>query len=239
MAISPICSTRPWRLTCFFTRISTWAVSKSDNSSSKRFKSRAFSFLGFCVTKENSAPIFFTKLSASRTDIFFAAIWFAAVICAARSRLSKARAWPMSRSPAISMVCTGSAKFKRRSKLLAALRERPTDCAACSWVRPNSLIRRCMPCASSSGFRSSRCMFSISAMAAAAWSGTSRTSTGTSLKPASLEARKRRSPAMISYLPAFSPLANRRTRMGCITPCALMLSASSYNAPSSMRVRGW
>ena len=27
--------------------------------------------------------------------------------------------------------------------------------------------------------------------------------------------------------------------MGCMMPCALMLSASSYNAPSSMRVRGW
>src|SRR5580698_4157769 len=30
-----------------------------------------------------------------------------------------------------------------------------------------------------------------------------------------------------------------RTRIGCIRPCARMLAASSCNAPSSMRVRGW
>jgi hypothetical protein len=50
---------------------------------------------------------------------------------------------------------------------------------------PNSSTRRCRPCASSSGLRSSRWMFSISAITAAASSGTSRTSTGTSVSPAS------------------------------------------------------
>ena len=75
--------------------------------------------------------------------------------------------------------------------------------------------------------------------AAADSSGTSRTSTGTSAKPAKRDARKRRSPAMISYLPALSPPVRRRTKIGCMMPCALMLSASSYSAPSSMRVRGW
>ena len=55
-----------------------------------------------------------------------------------------------------------------------------------------------MPVASSSGFRFSRWMFSISAIASAAWSGTSRTTTGTSVSPASFAARQRRSPAMIS-----------------------------------------
>ena len=59
-------------------------------------------------------------------------VTWAAVICAALSKPSKARAWPMSMSPAISMVCTGSAKFNKRSKLLAALLERPTACAAVS-----------------------------------------------------------------------------------------------------------
>ena len=61
----------------------------------------------------------------------------------------------------------------RRSRLLAALRERPTACAACSCVSLNSSTRRCRPCASSSGLRSSRWMFSISAITAAASSGTS------------------------------------------------------------------
>ncbi len=82
-------------------------------------------------------------------------------------------------------------------------------------------------------------MFSISAMAAAASLGTSRTNTGTLSSPARRAARKRRSPAMISYRPALSPSTRRRTRIGCMMPWALMDSASSYSAPSSMRVRGW
>ena len=92
----------------------------------------------------------------------------------------------MSRSPAISICCTGSARFSRRSRLLAALRERPTACAACSCVRPNSSTRRFRPCASSSGFRSSRWMFSISAITAAASSATALTSTGTCVQPGQL-----------------------------------------------------
>ena len=63
--------------------------------------------------------------------------------------------------------------------------------------------------------------------AAAASFGTSRTSTGTLSRPARRAARKRRSPAMISYLPAFSPSVSRRTRIGCMMPCALIDSASS------------
>ena len=82
-------------------------------------------------------------------------------------------------------------------------------------------------------------MFSIKAMAAAASLGTSRTSTGTVSSPASLAARLRRSPAMISYLPALGPSVSWRTKIGCMMPWALMLSANSYKAPSSIRVRGW
>ena len=44
---------------------------------------------------------------------------------------------------------------------------------------------------------------------------------------------------MISYLPSFGPAVRRRTKIGCMMPCTLMDSASSYSAPSSMRVRGW
>ncbi|KAG1431903.1 hypothetical protein G6F57_022881 [Rhizopus arrhizus] len=125
-------------------------------------------------------------------------IWLASWICVAASTASNARAWPMSTSPASSIVCTGAAMFSRRSRLLVAERERPIACAACSCVRPNSSSRRRTPCASSSGFRSSRWMFSISAMTAAFSSATSRTSTGTSFTPASWAARKRRLPAMIA-----------------------------------------
>ena len=227
---------------------STCACNRSESSSSTRFRSRDFSFLGLEATSENSALSFLTRLSDSRTDSFLLAIWLAAVICVARSSDSRARAWPMSMSPAISMDCTGSAKLSRRIRLLAALRERPTAWAASSCVRPNSLIRRCRPWASSSGLRSSRCMFSIRAIAAAASSATLRTSTGTRSSPASLAARKRRSPAMISYTGRLEPsgrcalarsASNWRTKIGCMMPWALMLSASSYSAPSSMWVRGW
>ena len=104
-------------------------------------------------------------------------------------------------------------------------------------------------------------MFSISAMAAADSLGTSRTSTGTLSRPASLAARKRRSPAMISYkgwsshaspwgkVASAAAMATRllraswvprgRTKIGCMMPCTLMDSANSYSAPSSMRVLGW
>src|SRR3569832_1317776 len=44
---------------------------------------------------------------------------------------------------------------------------------------------------------------------------------------------------MISYLS--SPLTDAigRTRIACSTPWALIDAASSFNAPSSIRVRGW
>ena len=92
--------------------------------------------------------------------------------------------------------------------------------AAASWVRPNSSVSRLTPRASSSGLRSSRCMFSISAIAAAASSATSRTSTGTRSSPARRAARTRRSPAMISKRSP-APPSMRRTSTGCITPCDL------------------
>src|SRR5437667_10266973 len=53
--------------------------------------------------------------------------------------------------------------------------------------------------------------------------------------PAVFDARQRRSPQTISY----PPLVRGRTRMGCRTPCALMLSASSARAESSVRRRGF
>ena len=103
---------------------------------------------------------------------------------AAHRRAAAARArGPCRCRPPSAAAAPARSGCSRRSRLLAALRERPTACAACSWVRPNSSVRRCRPCASSSGLRSSRWMFSISAIAAAASSGTSRTSTGTLVEP--------------------------------------------------------
>src|SRR3569832_479613 len=103
------------------------------------------------------------------------------------------------------------------------------------WVRVNSPISRCKALASSMGFRFSRWMFSISAIAIAALSGTSRTTAGISCRPAICAARQRRSPAMISY----SPLPSGFSTMGCTTPCARMDAARSSRLSVCMSTRGW
>ena len=135
-----------------------------------------------------------TSASVSRTDSPFAATRLPASIWRAPSSASSARAWPISSAPSISISCTGRASLSRRSRLVVALRERPTASAACSCVILNSSTRRCRPAASSIGFRFSRWMFSISDMASAASSGTSRTSAGTSLEARHL----RRAPAPLA-----------------------------------------
>ena len=96
-------------------------------------------------------------------------------------------------------------------------------------------MRRAKPCDSSRGFKSSRCIFSIKAMAAAARSSAVLIKTGTADKPASWAARKRRSPAIISYLPG----ATSRTSRGCIMPCSRILSANSCKPSDLICWRGW
>src|SRR5438034_8054329 len=87
--------------------------------------------------------------------------------------------------------------------------------------------------ASSSGERSSRCRFSMSAISSAVASSKRSTIAGIVSLPASLEARQRRSPAMISYsLPA------GRTRIGCSTPCSRIDAASSASVSSCHVMRG-
>src|SRR6267143_5243455 len=87
--------------------------------------------------------------------------------------------------------------------------------------------------ASSSGERSSRCRFSMSAISSAVASSNRSTIAGIVSLPASLDARQRRSPAMISYsLPA------GRTRIGCNTPCSRIDAASSASVSSCHVMRG-
>ncbi len=57
---------------------------------------------------------------------------------------------------------------------------------------------------------------------------------GTSVNPASCEARQRRSPATISK---FSPRG--RSKRGCSTPFSRMLPASSASGSGSKTCRGW
>ena len=163
---------------------------------------------------------------------------FASVIWVAASTASNARAWPMSMSPAISMVCTGCARFSRRSRLDTALRERPT--------RLRRLLMREVEFGNQALY-ALRLFQRVEVFALDVFNQRHR---GGGLvvdfldqhrhlsSPASCAARKRRSPAMISYC---RPLcaATGRTSIGCSKPCALIESASSSSAPSSMRVRGW
>src|SRR5688500_10059953 len=88
--------------------------------------------------------------------------------------------------------------------------------------------------ASSSGERSSRCRFSISAISSAVASSKRSTIAGIVSLPAIFDERQRRSPAMISY---WSP--DGRTRIGCSTPCSLMEAASSCSVSSCQVMRGW
>ena len=68
-------------------------------------------------------------------------------------------------------------------------------------------------------------------------SSISRTSAGMDLRPASLAARQRRSPAMIWYLPL--SFGSGRTSIACSTPLLFSESASSFKAASSNERRGW
>ena len=102
-----------------------------------------------------------TSRSVSRTDRLPYTTRAAVAVCCAVGSASIARAWPISITPLSRYSCAGFASEVSRNRLVTALRERPTALAAASCVRPNSSISRVRPIASSSGFRSSRWMFSI------------------------------------------------------------------------------
>ena len=72
-------------------------------------------------------------------------------------------------------------------------------------------------------------------MTAAVESSTWRSTTGTSLSPASMEARWRRSPQMSSIFPS----ARRRQVSGWMTPFSRMDSTRSSNSSRRNSVRGW
>ena len=78
MASSPISSTRPWRLTRFFTRTSTCGRQQVGQFFFHPLEvARLFLLAASAASALNSAPSFLTRLSASRTDSFLALIWLA------------------------------------------------------------------------------------------------------------------------------------------------------------------
>src|SRR5208282_4894261 len=101
-------------------------------------------------------------------------------------------------------------------------------------VRPKAVISVSNARACSTGFRSSRCKFSTTAISSARWSDTSRTIAGMRCNPARWAARQRRSPAM-----SWKRCPTGRTTTGWISPVARMDCASSSRLSSRKRVRGW
>ncbi len=84
---------------------------------------------------------------------------------------SSARAWPISSECVATISHTSGAASSSRSRFDTAARERPMASAHCWCVSWNSLMSRSSARASSSEFRFSRWMFSMSATAIAASSG--------------------------------------------------------------------
>ena len=111
----------------------------------------------------------------------------------------------------------------------------PTRSATASCVNPKSAMSCLYAIASSTAFKSCRWMFSISAHSSFFLLSASRTITGTVAKPIALLARKRRSPAISSYVP--SPISV--TTSGCKMPCSLMLAIKSSRSSCTNVRRGW
>ena len=111
----------------------------------------------------------------------------------------------------------------------------PVALAISSCVNSNSLFSRSYPLASSTGFRSSLCKFSISAASRASWSSFWFTREGIVFSPAIFEALTLLSPAITSNLSR----PTSRTRIGDKTPCFLIDSASSWIFTLSNSWRGW
>ena len=146
-----------------------------------------------------------------------------------------ARPWPSVRRPETSMSITSSGRSRRRRRFETATRERPTRLPTSSRVRPNSSTSSEQARASSTGFRSSRAMFSITAISRHSRSSWVATTAGTSSRPASWAARQRRSPAISSYVPP----GQGRTRIGCKTPRSRTDSESASSDSWSKDCRGW
>ena len=104
----------------------------------------------------------------------------------------------------------------------------PKALAADSCVISKLSINFLMPFASSIIFKSSLCIFSISAIAKAEESGISFIKTGIFFMPAFFDACQRLSPAIISYFSLLFFLTNK----GCIIPCSFIDSANSSRASS-------
>ena len=77
-------------------------------------------------------------------------------------------------------------------------RDRPMRWASSSWVHPKSSSSWPYAAASSSGLSWDRCRFSSSASRSMSLSSVSRTMAGMAVRPASWEARQRRSPMISS-----------------------------------------
>ena len=141
----------------------------------------------------------FARRSVSRTD------QPAATASRARRRRTSlplairiARPCPSLSAPSESSSSTSSGRSRSRIRFEIAGRVRPRRPASSSFESPSSSTSVAQARASSTGFRSSRATFSISAVCIRCAASSSRTIAGTVSSPASRAARQRRSPAISS-----------------------------------------
>ena len=116
--------------------------------------------------------------------------------------------------PSLTSSVTSSGSCKRRKVLVTYGRDLPIRVATSSCVRPWFSISSRIPSAASIALRSSRCKFSMSEISWICCGVNSLMIAGTCFRPARRLALKRRSPAIIIYLPP-----SLLTKMsGCKTP---------------------
>ena len=118
-----------------------------------------------------------------------AAFWASFSAFSASSRPASIFPCPADRVPVFSIPWTLSGRLRSRRALVTAGRLRPMRLLTSSWVRLCWTMRNRMAAASSTGFRSSRCRFSIRDTSWSSCSSLSVMTAGTVLSPASRAAR--------------------------------------------------
>ena len=195
--------------------------------------------------RARSTAILREMSSAALTFIFLCKISSKSERCSSGRSLSikRGRVCPSEMRPSFNALCISSGSCKMRTKFATYSRDFPSRAPISVCESPNSFWRRLNAIPRSRAFKSSRWMFSTIAISSFTFSaGSSRMMTGTSARPASFEARRRRSPAISSYsfiMPEGVNFSVRTTTRGCNTPYCLMESESSASFTASNSCRGW
>ncbi len=188
----------------------------------------------------------FAIFSVSRTESFFTMSSLNNVSCCSGlvASIISGLVWPsvMRRSINACLICSGKASNRKLFETYS--RDLPIFLPISAWEKLNSCASFSNATARSIGFKSSRWRFSIIANSNFNFGSSvcARIITGTWGSPASLLARRRRSPAINSYSTAKpDSVSNSRrvTTNGCKTPYWRIESDNSRKLSWSNSLRGW